>query len=251
MPPTSHHRPKINRKELKQPDELNTLAASALEFLNANLTQVLVSAGIVVAVGAIAIGVYYYERHRDNLAAARFYTALTALNTNQYKSAEEQFKKISDDEPGRRLGRLSRFYMATAFLNDGNLPAARDGFVNFLAEERDPLFTSLALSNLAITYEKLGDWKKAAGSYQQASGIDGPEKVHAELGYARMLAKSGDKQAAIAAYRGFLAAHPFAEQRQDVMESLALLGAPTEPQPVGANAATLSAAPAPLPVLIH
>jgi tetratricopeptide (TPR) repeat protein len=248
MPPTSHHRPKINRKELKQPDELNTLAVSAIEFLNANLTQVLISAGIVVAVAGIAVGVYYYERHRDNLAAARFYTAITALNADQNKSAEEQFKKIADDEPGRRLGRLSRFYMATGYLNEGNLPAARDGFVNFLAEERDPLFTSLALNNLAITYEKMGDWKKAAGAYHQSAGIDGPEKVHAELGYARMLAKSGDKQAAIAAYQGFLAAHPFAEQRQDVTESLALLGAPSGPPSVSRS---VSVTPATIPVVIH
>jgi len=54
----------------------------------------------------------------------------------------------------------------------------------------------------------------------------------AELGVTRMLAKSGDKQGAIAAYRGFLNAHPFAQQRQDVVESLALLGAPADASPM-------------------
>jgi hypothetical protein len=46
------------------------------------------------------------------------------------------------------------------------------------------------------------------------------------------LAKAGDKQGAIAAYRSFLTAHPFAQQRQDVTESLALLGAPAEVSPM-------------------
>ena len=122
----------------------------------------------------------------------------------------------------------SRFYLASAYIADGDLPNARDSLVAFLAEERDPLFRSLALTNLAVVYERMADWKKAAGAYQQAAADPGPEQVRAELGVARMLAKSGDKQGAIAAYRGFLNAHPFAQQRQDVMESLALLGAPAD-----------------------
>ncbi len=245
MPPTTHRR-KITQKELKAPDELTTLVDSARDFLVNNLTQVLISTGVVVLVGAIAIGVYYYERHRDNIASARFYGAITALKAGQNKSAETQFQQLADEEPGRRLGRLARFYMASAYLADGDLANARDALVAFLAEERDPLFRSLALTNLAVVYERMADWKKAAGAYQQAAADSGPEQARAQLGVARMLVQSGDKQGAIAAYRGFLAAHPFAQQRQDVMESLALLGAPAElPPPRSAAAA------GPQPVAAH
>ena len=245
MPPTTHRR-KITHKELKAPDEFITLLSSAREFLIDNLTQVLISAGVVVAIGAIVIGVYYYERHRDAAVSADFYAAITTLNAGHNKDAEAQFKKLADDEPGRSLGRLARFYLATAYLGDGDLPNARDALVAFLAEEHDPIFTSLALTDLAVVYERMGDWHKAAGAYQQAAGVPGPEQARAELGVARMLAKEGDKSQAVAAYRDFLTAHPFAAQRQDVMESLALLGAPAEPP---------SAAPArgaaPLPVITH
>src|SRR5208282_366582 len=245
MPPSTHRR-KITQKELKAPDELTTLVDNARDFLVNNLTQVLISTAVVVAVGATVIGAYYYERHRDSMVSARFYGAITALNAGQNKQAETQFKQLADEEPGRRLGRLARFYMASAYLADGDLPDARDSLVAFLAEERDPLFRSLALSNLAVVYERMADWKKAAGAYQQAAADPGPEQARAELGVARMLAKSGDKQGAIAAYRGFLAAHPFAQQRQDVMESLALLGAPAElPPPPSAAAA------GPQPVAVH
>jgi predicted negative regulator of RcsB-dependent stress response len=245
MPPTTHRR-KISQKELRAPDELTTLVDSARDFLVNNLTQVLISTAVVVVVGAIVVGVYYYERHRDNIASARFYGAITALNAGQNKPAETQFKQLADEEPGRRLGRLARFYMSSAYLADGDLPDARDALVAFVAEERDPLFRSLALTNLAVVYERMADWKKAAGAYQQAAADPGPEQARAELGVARMLVKSGDKQGAIAAYRGFLAAHPFAQQRQDVLESLALLGAPAEiPPPPSAVAG------GPQPVVIH
>jgi len=245
MPPTTHRR-KITQKELRAPDDFTTLVDSAREFLVGNLTQVLISAAVVVAAGAIAIGAYYYERHRDSLASARFYDAITALNGGQNKPAETQFKQLADEEPGRRLGRLSRFYLASAYLADGDLANARDALVAFLADERDPLFRSLALTNLAVVYERMADWKKAAGAYQQAAADPGPEQARAELGVARMLARAGDKEGAIAAYRGFLTAHPFAQQRQDVMESLALLGAPAEiPPPPSAAAGGAQ------PVVIH
>jgi len=146
----------------------------------------------------------------------------------------------------RVAGRLARFYLASAYLADGDLPNARDSLVAFLADERDPTFRSLALTNLAVTYERMEDWKKAVGAYQQAAADPGPEQSNAELGVARALVKAGDKQGAIDAYRAFLAAHPFAQQRQDVMESLALLGAPAEiPPPPSA------AAGGPQPVVIH
>jgi predicted negative regulator of RcsB-dependent stress response len=245
MPPTTHRR-KLTQKELKAPDEFTTFVDNARDFLVNNLTQVIVSSVVVVVVGAIVIGVYYYERHRDSLASARFYDAITALNAGQNKPAETQFKQLANDEPGRRLGRLAGFYLASAYIADGNLPDARDTLVAFLAEERDPLFRSLALTNLAVVYERMADWKKAAGAYQQAAADPGPEQARAELGVARMLARSGDKQGAIDAYRGFLAAHPYAEQRQDVTESLALLGAPAEIAPPTSAAMT-----GPQSVLIH
>jgi predicted negative regulator of RcsB-dependent stress response len=246
MPPTTHRR-KVTQKELRAPDDFTAFVEGARDFFFDNLQQVIVSSIVVVCVGAIVIGVYYYERHRDALASAQFYDAITALNAGNNNAAEAQFKTLANQEPGRRLGRLARFYLANAYMADGDLPNARDSLVAFLSDERDPTFRSLALTNLAVVYERMADWKKAATAYQQAAADPGPEQTRAELGVARMLAKAGDKQGAIAAYRSFLTAHPFSQQRQDVMESLALLGAPAEtappiPSPPGAS---------PQQVLIH
>jgi predicted negative regulator of RcsB-dependent stress response len=114
MPPTPHRR-KISQKELKAPDEFTTLIDNARDFLVKNLTQVIISAAIVAVVGVIVIGVYYYERHRDSIASVKFYDAITALKAGKNKDAETQFKQLADEEPGRRLGRLSRFYLASAW----------------------------------------------------------------------------------------------------------------------------------------
>jgi len=132
MPPTTHRR-KITQKELKAPDEFTTLVENARDFLVDNLTQVIISTAVVLVVGVVVIGVYYYERHRDNLASTQFYDAITALNAGQNKQAETQFKQLAEDEPGRRLGRLARFYLASAYLADGDLSDARDSLIAFLA----------------------------------------------------------------------------------------------------------------------
>jgi tetratricopeptide (TPR) repeat protein len=224
MPSSSQHR-KLTRKDLKQPDEFESLLDNIGAFVVDNLQQVLVSLGIVAAVGAIAVGVYYYEGHRDAVAGDQFYTALNELKSANYKAAEQGFSKLADAEPGRRLGRLSRFYLANAYLGENNLPAARDTLAQFITEEHDPLYTNLALTNLGVVYERMGDYHKAANAYSQAAGVPGPEQQRAALSVARMLAKAGDKQGAISSYRSFLAAHPYAEERQDVLESLAALGA--------------------------
>lgn len=233
MPPT--HR-KLRRKELRRPDEFMTFVEQAQDFFLKNLRQVIISAAIVLGVAAIAFAVFTYEQHRDYQTAARFNKALDALNAKRYVEAEQGFAKLAGDEPGRRLGRLARFYLGNAYLEAGDLPHARDAYTAFIAEEHDPAFSSLAMTDLAVVYEKMGDYTKAIGAYSQAASVSGPEQARAELGVARMLAKAGNNQGAIDAYRRFLAAHPYALQRQDVVESLAMLGAPAEastPPPPG------------------
>jgi tetratricopeptide (TPR) repeat protein len=241
----SPHHIKINRKELEQPDEFVTFVESAQKFFLANLQRVVISAAVVVAAAGIVIGVYLYESRRDRIAGEQFYAALSALNSKQYKAAEEQFTKLADSEPGRRVGKLSRFYLGNAYLAENDLQHARDAFVAFVAEEHDSTFANLALTDLGVVYERMGDYAKAAGAYQQAASVAGPEQVRAQMGMARMLAKQGNKDAAISIYRAFLNAHPYAQQRQEVVESLAMLG-------VGPMAEKKAAIPAsgPMPVEI-
>src|SRR5579872_145013 len=99
MATTRTHHKKISRKELKQPDEFQSFISSAQEFIGNNLQQVIVSASIVLAAGALAVGIYYYEIHRDNLAGDRFYSAVSELNNKNYAQAETDFQKLADDEP--------------------------------------------------------------------------------------------------------------------------------------------------------
>ena len=225
MATTRTHHKKISRKELKQPDEFQSFVANAEQFLLNNLLQVIVSASIVLAAGALAVGIYYYEIHRDNIAGDRFYSAIGELNQKNYKQAEADFEKFAQDEPGREVGKLARFYLGSAYFQQGQLEKARDALVAYVPYAKDDLFASMAYEDLGVIYEKMGDLKKAQGAYAQTAAIPGPEQARAELEVARLLARQGDKSGAINAYQRFLTAHAFSQERQTVIEALAELGA--------------------------
>jgi predicted negative regulator of RcsB-dependent stress response len=233
MATTRTQHKKLTRKELKQPDEFQSFIGNAQEFLLQNLQQVIVSTGIVLAAGALAVGIYYYEMHRDTVAGDRFYTAIGELNQKNYKQAETDFNKLANDEPRREVGKLARFYLATAFLDDGQLVKARDALVAYVPDAKDDLFASMAYQDLGVVYEKMGDFKKAQGAYVQAAAIAGPEQTRAELQAARVLALQGNKSGAVVAYQHFLAAHPFSQDRQSVIEALAELGAAPSTSGIG------------------
>ena len=225
MATTRTHHKKISRKELKQPDEFQSFVANAQEFLFNNLQQVIVSGSIVLAAGALAVGIYYYEIHRDTIAGDRFYSAIGELKQKNYNQAEADFEKLAEDEPGREVGKLARFYLGSAYFQEGQLEKARDALVSYVPDAKDDLFASMAYEDLGVIYEKMGELKKAQGAYAQAAAIPGPEQTRAELQVARLMAEQGDQAGAIKAYQSFLTSHPFAQDRQTVIEALANLGA--------------------------
>jgi predicted negative regulator of RcsB-dependent stress response len=234
--PVTHR--KLRRKELRQPDEFITFFENLRSFLLDNLVQVIIGACAVIALAAIGVGVYFYTQYRDRLVADQFYEAITALDHKEYKTAETDFSKLADDHPHASLGRLARFYLAGCYMAEKEPAKARDALNQYLAGDDRPTFKSLALLQLGVAYEDLGQFQQAHQTYSEAAILPGPQKMRAELAAARMLVREGHKDAAIAAYRQFLKENPFAEERTDVFIALAELG--VQPEAHTANAPAVS-----------
>jgi tetratricopeptide (TPR) repeat protein len=217
-------RHKISRKELKQPDEFQTVFETAALFFELHLTEVLLGAAALLVAVAIALSFFYYEAQRGRAASARFDQALSELQGGKYESAEKELSSLAADEPHRAVGRLANLYLANAYLAQKEPAKAREALLRYLAGDDASVFRGAALDDLAVTYEELGDYKQAEATYRQASAIEVPEQARADLGMARMLQKQGKRGEAIAVYRDFLAQHPYAPERTLVMETLAQLG---------------------------
>lgn len=226
-------RHKITRKELKQPDEFQTIFETAALFFELHMTEVVLGAAAVLVIVAIALSFFYYQTRRGRAAAARFDQALGELQGGKYDAAEKSLSSLAADEPHRAVGRLANLYLANAYLAQKEPTKARDALVRYLAEDDASVFRGAALDDLAVTYEELGDYKQAEQTYRKSSEIEGPEQARAELGTARMLQKQGKREEAIAVYRDFLANHPYAPERALAMATLAQLGTapPAAPAP--------------------
>ncbi len=234
MATTSHY--KIKVKDLKQPDEFVTTVDRIGDYLANNLLQVILAAVAIVALTALIFGYSFYRSHQDRLAANQFYDAITALNHKDFKTAEDGFAALAQSRSGK-LARLAPLFTASAYMSDNKPAQARDALVAYVADSDHRQFKNLALVQLGVAYEDLGDFKKAHDAYVQAAAIPGPVKTTAELGVARTLLSQGDKAGAIAAWRNFLIENPFSTERASVIALLAGQGAaPTDQSPVESTA---------------
>jgi predicted negative regulator of RcsB-dependent stress response len=220
--PTPRH--KLDRKELRQPDEFITFLDQAGDFIAHHLVRVLIGAVALVAVIVIFYAISFYQGHQRQLASNRFYDAITALNHQDYKTAEQDFSALATDNPHQSLGQLAQLYVASAYMAENKDQAARTALQAYLAASDQPLYRGMALMQLGAADENLGDFKAAHDAYAQAADINGPGKARAQIGVARTLIKQGDAKAGIEAYRQFLTDNPFAGERNYVIETLATMG---------------------------
>ena len=237
---TSHY--KIKVKDLKQPDEFVTTVDRIGNYLAHNLARVIVGAVVLIALAAVIFTYAFYRAHQNRVTADHFFDALTALDHKNYKTAEEGFELVAQTGSGK-VARLAPLYAASAYMSDNKPAPARDALEAFVAASNDRVFKNLALVQLGVAYENLGDFKKAHDAYAQASTIPGPAKSGAELGVARTLLRQGDKAGAIAAWRNFLMQNPFSTERANVIESLAALGAAPADRSPAASTTVPPAAP--------
>jgi len=227
MAVSSHRR--VSRKALRQPDEFVTILDWIGDLLARNLARVIIGTAITVTVIVTVSLLSLYSTHRQRIVSEQFYRAINALSDKDYKSAEEDFAALSRNESSYSLGHLAGFYLAATYLAQNKTSKARDALRDYLAEADNRLFRQMALTQLGATEEDLGDNREAHAAYSQAASLTGPEKAHAQIGAARTLALIGDRQGAIAAYQEFLRENPFSQQRSEVIEALAQMGAPSEP----------------------
>ncbi len=217
---------KLSRRDLNQPSEFLSFGDRALDFVKAYARSIGLAAGGVLAGVLIVAGIRQYQARQDRLTAESFYQAFTALQGHQYAQAENRFRQLARNQPRRRLGRLANFYLASCYLEQGQLNLARGALIDALASLDDSLFRGMALMDLGSLYEQSGDLKRAQATYREAISLrSSADNLAAELALARIEAELGQKDAAVKDYRRFLERHPYAPQRQDVLEALANLGA--------------------------
>jgi predicted negative regulator of RcsB-dependent stress response len=237
MAVSSHRR--VSRKGLRQPDEFVSTVDLISDWVARNLTRVIIGAVVLAVALAIVVLVSLYSQQRRRAVSEQFYAAINALSDKDYPAAEKGFGQLARNNSSSTLGHLAEFYLAITYLAQNQPSKARDAIRNYLADSGNRLFRQLALAQLGVANEDLGDYRDANVAYVKAAHLNGPEKARAQIGIARTLVRLGDRKGAIAAYQQFMRENPFAQQRPEVAEALAQMGVATEPvvNGIGSSAA--------------
>jgi tetratricopeptide (TPR) repeat protein len=218
------HQQRITRKDLRQPDEFVSIMDAAGDYIADNLSKVIAGAVALVALIIVVVGVRLYFNHQNVAAADAFAGASSTYQNKDYKAAAYQFAQIADDYSGTSLGRLALLYEGNAYLANHQPAAARDALQKFVDRDGRPAFRQLALLQLGLADENLGNQAAAQQAYTQAAAINEGAQGRAELDLARLTLHQGDKARAIAIYQRFLSEHPFDSQRNFVADTLSQLG---------------------------
>ena len=230
------HRPKVRRKDLKQPDEFMTVATTVEDFIEEHLNKVIAGAVAVLAFAAALFLIYEHVQTVKQRAAEQFYEPFSALNSKDYKSAEGKFEALIASHPSSNAAALARYYLGLAYFNSGDLTHAGQALQEYTRGQGPQSFRELALMDLGVVYEQSGEYAKAVETYRRAAALNGPEANNARVAVARVFQLEGKRDAAISAYRDFLKANPYAAQRETVVQALANLGV-SAPSPGGPTSA--------------
>ena len=100
------------RKEIRQPDALQTHGRKVVLWFVENQKILYVGLGVVVLVAAIFVGYRMWDERAREKASLAYGLAKIASLDNQGEAAEAAFQKVADDYPRSRQGLLARLQLA-------------------------------------------------------------------------------------------------------------------------------------------
>jgi tetratricopeptide (TPR) repeat protein len=183
---------KIRRKDLRLPDEFETLTGRSLDWAREHqgLLSIVAGAILIVALGMLLVG--RWRTSQNNAAALEFRKAHETFEAGKFPEAASAFTDIAGEYPRTPTGKLAKLYRAHAFARQGEHAEAAVAYTEYLASAAaSDYLRQEALTNLGRANEAGGDNAAALDSYTKAAALDGPFKEAALLGAARMHEAAG------------------------------------------------------------
>jgi tetratricopeptide (TPR) repeat protein len=198
-------RVKIRRKDLRGPDEFETLTGRAVDVATQYRTPLIAALVVLVALGLVVLAVSSWRASRNAAASEEFQRAHDVFAAGRFAEAAKAFAAVADEQAGTPAGRLARLYQGHALARQDDAAGAATAYGEFLATTSDAdLLRQDALVNLGRAREATGDVAAARDAYGQAAAIDGPYTEDALLATARLDEAAGRTAEARATYARLL-----------------------------------------------
>src|SRR5689334_25374027 len=98
--PQHARRLKVRRKDLRKPDEFETLTGQAVDWAQKNRPIVFAVAGVAIVVALAALGIGRWRNSRNEAAATMFVNAQSAFAASNWTDAAARFADVAEEYPG-------------------------------------------------------------------------------------------------------------------------------------------------------
>jgi predicted negative regulator of RcsB-dependent stress response len=231
---TTHpHAKKMQRKDLKQPDEFISLTGRVVDWARANAVAVQIGAAVLVAILLIVVGVRWWITSRAEAAARQFYGASELFKRAQWSEAEKDFAEVANGYGSTPYGNLAKLYAGRAALNDKRPAEAIPMLNDFVDGAPSPALEQLGRVALGTAFIETGDAKGAREQLERAQSLAGPLAPEITIGLARIAETDGNKDKAIELYQKYLTDEPSGAAASQARMRLVALGATPPASPAG------------------
>jgi tetratricopeptide (TPR) repeat protein len=219
--PQPANRIKLRRKDIRQPDEFQTITSQVAAWVRDHRGLVAGVAGGIAAIALVGLVLERSAAARDDAAATAFRSAHRTFAAAKYAEAAPAFEAVAREYPRAPFGRLAALYRGHALARQGDAGAAATAYSEYLAGSPEPAYLRQeALTALGRVRETGGDAAAALEAYTQAGAFEGPYRTDALLAAARLHEAAGRAAEARAVYRQLLEVGPDAELRSLLLAKL-------------------------------
>lgn len=219
--PQHAKRVKIRRKDLRQPDEFETLTGQLVDWADRNRTTLVAAAVVLVLVATGAFGVGRWRTAQNAVAHEQFRRAHALFDATKYDQAVTAFTELAVEYSRTPMGHLARLYRAHALARSGDAAGAAAAYEEYLATSlMSPYLRQEALTGLGRTKDAAGDTPGALAAYSEAAALDGPFQQDALLAEARLREAGGETDRAREIYARVLKDVPEGDLRAVLVSKL-------------------------------
>jgi hypothetical protein len=187
---------KLDRKELKRPDDFQVVAGRTMEWLVDHRKPVLAGLAAAVAVALAAWGAAAYSSSREAKAGAALAAALELeqrpiageappvpgvetfpSKAERSKAAMAALEKVRADAARTTAARTALAQIGFAKLRDGDAAGAQAALQEFLKEGEGHPLRAFALESLGYAYEAQGKLDEAKATFAKLSDAGGPDRA--------------------------------------------------------------------------
>jgi outer membrane protein assembly factor BamD (BamD/ComL family) len=217
--------PRLTRKDLRAPDEFQTLTRQTMDFVEANRTAVMAALGAAIVLLLAIVAFRMISQSREASASAAYSEARALLADKKYDAAAARFQGVATQYSGTSYGPLALLEHGNALLladKPAEAAAAYEGFLK--TSPGTDYLRQLAHTRLGYAQEKLGKSAEAQKSFTTAASEKGPFTAEALFGAARNAEAANDAAKAKDLYGQLLEKFPTTEYREVATAHLVALG---------------------------